>query len=176
MSVTANYVRINEDALEALRGDDQWMEAIYGGRVPSAHVLSVDKACNGIIWLLSRMPLPSATPVVGIGFVVRRSLAPLLSGAGGMKELHMEAPYGPPSVLTHRQVNEMSDWLGGVDFDQLRTLYDPQAMHAAGIYPDIWIDEGPAAFDEYLLPHLRHLRDFFAEAATAEQNVVVFFT
>lgn len=176
MSVVATYVRVNEDTLEVLRVDAEWMDTLYGGRVSGAQILDIDKACDGLIWLLSRMPLPVAAPVAGSGFVLRRSLAPLLSGAGGTKEPHLEAPYGPASVLAPQQVIELSGWLDSINFDQLRTRYDPQAMTTAGIYPQIWIEEGVAAFDEYLLPHFDRLRKFLAAATAAKQCVVVFFT
>jgi hypothetical protein len=176
MSVVATYVRVSGDALIVLREDVEWIETIHAGRVPSAQVLDIDNACDGIVWLLSRMPLPSAQPVAGSGFVVRRSLVPLLRGAEGAQEPHLEAPVGAASVLAPEQVNEVSGWLGSIDFSQLRARYDPQAMDSAGIHPQIWIEEGVAALDDYLLPHLDHLRKFFAEAATAKQCVVVFFT
>ncbi len=176
MSVVATYARMSADALEALRSDPEWMDTLSSGRVPDAQVLDVDKACDGIVWLLSRVPPPPAPPVAGSGFVFRRSLAPLLSGAGGAKEPRLEAPYGPASVLNPQQVGEVSDWLGSIDAGDLRMRYDPRAMAQAGIYPQIWVDEGPAAFEEYLVPHFDRLRKFLSEATTAKECVLVFFT
>lgn len=176
MSVVATYARLSEDALEALRNDAQWMDTLHGGGASGAHVLDIDKACDGIVWLLSRMPLPSAAPVAGSGFVLRRTLAPLLSGAGGAQKTNFEAPLGPASVVTVQQVKELSAWLERIDADELRKRYDPQAMSTAGVYPQIWADDGPAAFDEYLWPHFERLRTFLAEATTAKQCVLVLFT
>ncbi len=176
MSVVATYARVNESALEALRGDANWIEALYEGRVENAEIIDLDKACDGIVWLLSRMPRMSTVAVPGCGFILNRSLAPLLSGAGGRKESTLEAPYGPASVLTSQQVRELSSWFNGIEVSQLRALYDPRAMAKSGVYPQIWMEEGAAAFEDYLLPRFSDLRKFIAAAAAAEQCVVVFFT
>jgi hypothetical protein len=150
------------------------MEALYGGRVQDAQVIDVDKACDGIVWLLSRTPPPPAAAAPGVGFALNRNLAPLLSGVGGRKEQSLEAPYGPASILDSNQVREISGWLSGVDTSQLRALYNPEAM--TQVYPQIWITEGAAAFEDYLLPRFTELRLFMATAAKTGQCVLVFFT
>jgi hypothetical protein len=66
--------------------------------------------------------------------------------------------------------------LKDISLEQLRQRYDPQAMAAAGVYPQIWNDEGQAAFNDYLAPRFNELRTFFLEAAAQRQCVVVFFT
>ena len=59
---------------------------------------------------------------------------------------------------------------------QMRSRYDPHAMDNDGVYPQIWFEEGVAAFDDYLVPHFRGLQAFFVRAAQAQQPVLVFFT
>jgi hypothetical protein len=172
MSVVATYVRVNEDALEALRVDTEWLDTLYGGRVSGAQIIDVDKACDGIAWLLSKLP----SPVAGSDSVPRPSLATWLWGAGGTEDFSLLAPYGSASVLAPQQVIELSGWLDSINFDQLRMHYDPQAMDTAKIYPQIWMQEGAAALDDYLLPHLDRLRKFLAAATAAKQCVLVFFT
>jgi hypothetical protein len=176
MSVVATYARVAEAALEALREDANWMEALYGGRVQDAQVIDLDKACDGIVWLLSRVPPPSASAASGVGFTLNRSLAPLLAGAGGRKERSLEAPYGPASILDPQQVREIRPWLSGIDISQLRALYNPEAMARSQVYPQIWMTDGAAAFESYLLPRFSQLRTFIAAAAQAGQCVLVFFT
>lgn len=175
MSVIATYARVSEPALEALRNNPNWLETLYGGSVQDAQVIDVDKACDGIVWLLSRMP-PPVPAASGVGFALNRSLAPLLSGAGGRKERSLEAPYGPASTLDSHQVREISSWLSGVDTSQLRALYNPAAMANGQVYPQIWMTDGAAAFEDYLLPHFSALRAFIAAAAGAGQCILVFFT
>jgi hypothetical protein len=176
MSVIATYARVNEGDIDQICNNAEWMDVLYDGRIANAKVMDVDKACDGIVWLLSRVPVSPAASTPGEGFTLRRSLAPLLSGVGGHREPRLEAPYGPASVLNQHQVKELSDWLRTINTEQLRMRYHPRSMADAGIYPQIWIEEGPAAFEEYLLPHFEHLRTFLSEAMTANQHVIVFFT
>jgi len=175
VSVIATYARVNEGAIESLRSDSNWLDALFGGQIPDAQVIDLDKACDGIVWLLSGMPPPPTPATSGSGFALKQSLAPLLSGAGGRKERSLEAPYGPASALTTQQVKELSDWLSSIEISELRARYDPEAMAKSRVYPQIWMAEGAAAFEDYLLPRFSELRKFIATAATAEQCVLVFF-
>jgi hypothetical protein len=175
MSVIGTYARLGERDLERLRSDPEWMDALYRGRVASAEIVDVDKACDGLVWLLSRLP-PSPSPQVeGAGFVLQRSLAPLLSGQGGREESALDAPYGPAHSLQAEQVAQLNAWLADVSLERLREEYDPRAMAKEHVYPQIWVQEGAAALEEYVLPHLERLRQFFRRAAEESQVVVVFF-
>jgi len=49
-------------------------------------------------------------------------------------------------------------------------------MEADSVYPDIWMQEGAAALNEYLLPNFQKLQQFFSRAARANHVVIVFFT
>ena len=175
MSVTANYARLNADDLESGRTDPNWLEALYSKAIPNAEVTDVDQACDGIVWLLSRLPAPPSV-TGGAGFVLQRSFAPLLRGQGGTSERSLDAGYGPASRLSSEQVAELNAWLQSVDPDLMRSRYDPERMEAEDVYPQIWLEEGAAAFDDYLLPHFRALQAFFSRAAEAQQQVLVFFT
>jgi hypothetical protein len=176
VSVIATYIRIDSDQLSALRGKPDWLNLLYTGAVPGAQVIDVDKACDGIVWLLSRVSVAPPPPVEGGGFVLRKSFAPLLQGVGGSKEPQLKAPYGPASAISPPQVIELSNWLAVVNADELRRRYDPDAMASDDVYPEIWLDEGAAAFEDYLLPQFTQLRAFLAEAARASQVVLVCFS
>ncbi len=176
MSVIATYARLNPDQLDVLRTAPDWLDHLYSGRLTDAEVLDIDKACDGIVWLLSRGSSAPAPPIEGGAFVLRRSLAPLVSGAGGKKEPQLKAPYGPATSLQPAQVVELSTWLESVDADELRRAYKPDAMADDDVYPQIWREDGEAALEEYLLPHLAKLKTFLSAAARAGQGVIVFFT
>jgi len=148
---------------------------LFDRRLPNIGTIDVDKASEGLVWLLSRMPQPDAAPVAGSGFVLRRNLAPLLLGAGGTKEPKLDGPCGFTSILSPQQVKELSDWLEGIDADQLRLRYDPKAMTTESVFPDIWLDD-EGAFEDYLMPYFNDLRSFFVEARAKNQYVLVFFT
>ena len=176
MSIIASYARLDRQGIGLCQTNPDWLDALYSGGVPGSEVADVDKACDGIVWLLSRLPAPPSTATEGGGFVLRRSLAPLLRGEGGLSERGLAAPYGPASRLSSQQVTELCAWLQSVDPEQLRSRYDPHRMDAEQVYPQIWSEEGPAAFDEYLLRRFRALQAFFLRAAQAQQDVLVFFT
>jgi hypothetical protein len=175
MSVIATYARLDESLLGRLRANPDWLEHLQSGGVPGAQVIDIDKACDGLVWLLSRVTSP-VPPTEGAGFVLVRSLAPLLSGEGGREETNLESGYGPARALRSEQVVALSEWLATIDTDRLREAYDPKAMAKAGIYPQIWMREKEAALEKYLLPHLGRLRAFLIDAAAAEQGVLVCFT
>lgn len=176
MSVLAYYVRLSEQALTKLQASSDWLSMLDNNGVSGAHLMDIGKACDGIVWLLSRMPPPALPPVEGSGFVVRKSLARLMSGAGGTKQRSLEGPLGPASLLSPEQVEEFSRWIGSLDVQQLRMQYDAKAMASAEVYPQIWVEEGDAAFDDYLRPRFERLRAFFAEAVAEKQSVLMFFS
>jgi hypothetical protein len=176
MSVIASYARLNSGSIESCRMNPDWLEALYERAIPDSEITDVDKACDAIVWLLSRLPAPVSTTTDGTDFILRRSFAPLLRGEGGISESQLDAPYGPASRLSAQQVVELSAWLQSVDPAQMRSQYDPHRMDDEQVYPQIWSEEGAAAFEEYLLPHFRALQAFFSRAAQAQQQVLVFFT
>ena len=175
MSVIATYTRLNATGLDACRTNPRWLEALWQHSIPDAETIDIDQACDGIVWLLSRLPAPPAAAIEGAGFVLQQSLAPLLRGEGGTSERRLNAPYGPASSLSVEQVRELNAWLQSVDPVQMRSRYDPNAMDADDVYPQIWSEEGTAAFSDYLLPCFEALRAFFSRAAGAQQQVLVFF-
>jgi hypothetical protein len=176
MSVIAAYVRLSETSLAGLRANPDWLEALDRDAVADAEQIDIDKACDGIVWLLSRLPPPAAPAAEGAGFLLQRNLATLVSGEGGRKEPTLHAPYGPASSLSPGQVAELSGWLERLDTAQLREAYDPKAMATDDVYPQIWMRDREAAWERYLLPRLEQLRGFLARAAAAQQAVLVFFT
>ena len=176
MSVIACYARLNAKGIELCRSNPDWLEALDSRTIPDSEITDIDKACDVIVWLLSRLPGPPGAVGEGVGFVLRRSLAPLLRGEGGVSERLLDAPYGPASRLSSEQVAELSKWLESVDPVQMRSVYDPHRMDAEKVYPQIWSREGAAAFDDYLMPHFRTLKEFFSRAAQAQQQVLVYFS
>lgn len=115
MSVIACYARLNSESLDACRAAPDWVETLYAKTFPSAEVIDIDEACDGIVWLLTRVPAPANANVESTGFVVRRSLAPLLRGQSGLREGQLDAGHGPASTLSNQQVAELSAWLQSID-------------------------------------------------------------
>jgi hypothetical protein len=174
MSVIGTYARLDAAALEGLRSNPQWLEALWEKRAASAEIIDVDKALDGIAWLLSRVPSPE-TGVAGVGFVIARSPSVLLRGEGGTKETCLHAPLGPAKSISADQVATLGRWLKDVSVDSLRAAFDAKAMDEDDVYPQIWTED-PQALEEYLLPYFESLKGFVARAAEAKQTILVFFT
>jgi hypothetical protein len=176
MSVIATYARLDPTSLDECRTNPDWIEALDDKAIPNCEVIDIDKACDGLVWLLSRLPPPQNTNIEGAGFVLQQSLAPLLHGVGGTLEPQLDAPYGPASSLSPEQVIAFDTWLRSATPALIRPLYRPDAMDSESVYPQIWKKEGLAALEEYLLPNLQTLKEFFARAAQAGQHIIVYFT
>jgi hypothetical protein len=64
--------------------------------------------------------------------------------------------------------------LDTVDIAALRSRFDPDAMAAADLYPDIWSDG--EIFDNYLAPYFTQLCRFYRTAADNGQAVLLVLT
>jgi hypothetical protein len=175
MSVIAVYARLGANSLENCRSDREWLNSLYQRKIPDSEVMDIDKACDGLVWLLSKLPSPPPADVAGAGFVMRRSLAPTLRGEDGTLEQTLKAPYGPARSLSPPQVQELNAWLQSITAARLKAAYNPSAMEADDIYPNIW-EEEPEAFDQYLLPYFIALQAFLSRAVNSNQHVLVFFS
>jgi hypothetical protein len=109
----------------------------------------LDKAWHGIHWLLTgsagEAPLP-------LGFLL-----------GGRPVGDVDVGYGPARALAAAEVRAVQTALAARDDASLRSRFDPAALAAAGVYPDIW-DEGDEAW-EYLAGNLASLRACVDRAA-----------
>ncbi|KAB8195611.1 DUF1877 family protein [Lysobacter maris] len=119
--------------------------------------IDVDKAWHGIHYLLHG----SADPGAG----------PLGQAILGGEPIGDDMGYGPARLLRAERVRTIADAL--IDVSELRARYAPQAMEAAGVYPDsIWVRDGNEALD-YLLEHYRELRRFYRDAAGRGDGVLL---
>ena len=79
--------------------------------------------------------------------------------------------YGPPRLLEPDIVREVAEALGVVTDAELRARFDPEEMQRLDIYPQIW--EESDILDEYLLPNVQQLRDFYVRAAAHDAAVLI---
>ncbi len=89
---------------------------------------------------------------------------------GGEEVGEEDVGYGPARVLRPNQVREFSDFLQTVDAAEMRRRFDPAEFTKEEIYPHIWDD--PEALDE-VIDSYETMRTFFADAAAADQGVVI---
>ncbi len=144
---------LDADQVAELQADPELLWDLDG---EPPEVIDLDKSWHGIHWLLT-----GATGEVGavLGQVIF-----------GGEEFGEDEGYGPPRSLEPTKVAEVSEALEAVSDDDLRGRFDAAAMSEAGVYPDIW-DE-PDVLEDYLLPNVQILRDFYTFAAENQRYVV----
>lgn len=152
------YAAVQEDAElvdDLLGGDD--LEAADAD--PDAE-LDLDKAWHGLHFLLS-----------GQAWEVSKGAGEAILGGEPIGD---DRGYGPACLYAPDLVREVAAGLNAVDGDELRRRFDPRALSAAEIYPEIW-DEGDEAF-EYLAAHYSDLCAFYRTAAAHGRAVLIAIT
>jgi len=155
MGMTMKIRRITADECESLSSDEVRELLRYG----AAGVIDLDKAWDGIAWLISEE---------------RRERSYMLPDPS---EPETQAVYGidpegdglqfrtPPE-----RVVEIAEALSPLDDAAARTHFDPARMNDAEVYPPIW-DEGEEAL-AYLLANFAQLRALYLAAAAAGDAVI----
>lgn len=161
MSMIGNFVAIRPAALEAFIAEPETLENFLypdDGSEP-ANCLSVDKAWHAIHFILNGKPWG------GEG-------ACALAVLGGT-EIGEDVGYGPARYLTAEGVRTVAEALAQVTAEEFSRRYDPKAMDAAEIYPQIWIQEGREAL-EYVLEYYRQLVRFYEAAAKRGDGALLY--
>ncbi len=114
----------------------------------------------------------------GIHYLLTGTAWQIGEGAGaailGGDEIGQDGGYGPARLLDPDTGRAIATALDALDVETLRTRFDPDAMTAADIYPDIWTN-GTDEFD-YLMSHFTELRRFYHAAAVNGQAVLLAIT
>jgi hypothetical protein len=153
--IWVGYRRDADEARAILEDDDRVEDLLDSDDGTTSYDL--DKAWHGIHWLLTG----SAEPTGDV----------LSDAVLGGEEVGDDLGYGAPRLLTAGRVADVADALAGVDADVLHARFDPEAMRAAQVYPDVW-DREDDSLEGWLLGELDGLRGFYRAAATAEQAVI----
>ncbi len=124
-----------------------------------AHVLNIEKAWEGIHFVLTGAKEPSDTPISRAIFGER--VVPDTLGVMG---------YGPAHLLTSSQVEESARELRLIEPDLVKR-FDVKKMVAADVYA---VHDDPAELS-YLQHHYDRLLTFYEEAASERQGMAVYF-
>jgi hypothetical protein len=109
----------------------------------------------------------------GIDYLLGERLPFLVDG--GRSVTGVEPGYGPPRVFTADETRAIRDELSRVSDDELRARFDPEAMDAAEIYPNIWVRDGDEGL-AYLLENVQTLRGFLDQAVDEGLGIIVYLT
>ena len=121
----------------------------------------LDKAWHGIHYLLTGTAWEGSAP---LNFLV----------SGGRPVGDIDVGYGPARVLKAAEARAAREALGRIGDDELKARFKPADMMAKEIYPEIW-DRDPEEDDtlEYLMEHVRILRDHLAQAVERGHGLVL---
>ncbi|MGW4293215.1 YfbM family protein [Micromonospora chersina] len=156
--------RLSTEELAAVRADPTAVDALLYGDLDDDEAEmpepELDKSWHGIHYLLTGTDWQ-----IGEG-----AGAAILGGA----EIGQDGGYGPPRLLDPHTVRGVAGALDALDVEVLRARYDPDALTAAGIYPDLWTN-GTDDLD-YLMSYYTELRRFYQAAAANGQAVLLAIT
>lgn len=156
--------RLSTGELRAVLDDPTKVNALlYGdlddeGAATPEPDLDLDKAWHGIHYLLTGTAWEWGEEPAG---------AAILGG----DVIGEDNGYGPARLLRPEAVRAIAAALDALSVEELRARFDPDAMAAADIYPNIWGTDDE--FDNYLAPYFTELRRFYAAAAANGQAVLL---
>lgn len=125
--------------------------------------LDVDKSWHAIHFLLTGTAWDGAPP---LNFIT----------AGGT-EVGDDLGYGPARGLTSAEVRELAAALEAIPRESFLQRFDPPALAAAEIYPDIW--DRTAEEDDtrgYVAEYYEELRSFILDAAANSEALLIWIT
>jgi hypothetical protein len=165
MGMIAVFRRIGDADLSRLRDEPELITDYLEEDEPPEGFgpfadFDADKAWHAIHFLLTGTAWEGAPP---LNFIV----------AGGT-EIGDDLGYGPARGLTSAEVRNLSKALEGIPIDSLLRSFDPAALTAAEIYPEIW-DRPPEEDDTrgYVAENYDGLRSFILDAATAGEALLI---
>ena len=157
MGMRLSLVEIHPDEFAGLAQDPESLARLLLGPADRTR-LDLDKQWHAIHFLLT-----------GDAWTTEGEFASVIFGGS---EFGPDLSYGAARLLTPEQVRENAAKLQTPPVEDLRARYDPVAMSAAQIYPDVWKREGNAAL-ERLLEAFFKLRDFYAQAGARGNSVIL---
>ena len=120
----------------------------------------LDKAWHGIHFLLTGKAEEGDPP---LDFLL----------SGGREIGDEDVGMGPARVFSASETRTIAAALAALGDDDLRGRFDPQAMEAADVYPDvIWVRDGEEALS-YVMTYFGALRESVMEAAGTNRGLMV---
>lgn len=161
MSMIGNFLAIRSDQLTALIAEPDLVASFLypeGGEEQANH-LEIDKAWHAIHYMLN------CSSWEGKG-----SLSMVILGG---VEIGDDAGYGPARYLTPSQVKAIAEELAAVNPQAFSASYNPAALDAAEVYPQIWERDGADGL-EYVLHYFIQLSSFYQSAAERGDAALIY--
>jgi hypothetical protein len=193
LSIVANYARLGASQIsEWVASADADPHSSIAG-LSGAEAIDVDQSWGPMAWLASStkrmedehnwrvMSEPDLDDTFIAESIARLDAAevdlPLVAIEGRSETRLDEIDFGmgSPAVFHPAEVQRLSAALIGLPDSTLKSALDPELMDEMQVFPGHWEEEADL-LDEYILPNLRKLRDFYKAAADSGQVVVVWYT
>lgn len=166
MGMTASFLRVDPDTLQAFLEDSSLLEDMLyheDDDIGGDDLIDIDKSWDGILFLLTGSSTAQSDTIQHPLFRVVFS--------GQLVDEEQDLGYGPAHYLTAGQVKEVHASLTGISVQELRSRYDAAKMTKLEVYPLVWEQEGDEGLD-YLCSYYEALQKFYAEAAAKGLAVI----
>ena len=160
MAMISVWRLVDDDQIAELADDPTQIEALLDEEGPD---IDLDRAWHGLHFLLAGTARETAGPR---GYIL-----------GGRPVGEVNVGYGPVRVLGSQEVAIFDDLLQCISTEEFCARFDPEAMTAAGIYPDdLWDDalSGEQDVLAYLTGHFLQLKEFIAAAHRDGMGVITY--
>jgi hypothetical protein len=162
MSMIGNLLRVTNAELEEYLKDSSLLEdRIYNGQAEDPNLIDIDKAWEGIVFLLTGQCLAEANhPLVAVLF------------SGQLVNSDQDLGYGPAHYLRPDQVADLNNQIATITVAELKQRYDAEKMMDLGVYPQIWEEDGEAI--DYLADYFTSVQQFYNNAARNQEAIITF--
>ena len=161
MGMYCIFHRISLEKLESyLENSDLLEEDFYSNEVSQIPQLDIDKAWNGILFLLTGGSLEDAENHI---------LGKVILGSADIDKKKIIG-YSSARYLLPEEVKSLNDKIKTLNTDDLKYRFDPLAMKKLEIYPNIWEDKNSF---EYLQEYFMQLQSFYQHASWANEAIVI---
>lgn len=157
-----NLLRVKNTELEDYLKDSSLLEdRIYSDEAEDPNLIDIDKAWEGIVFLLTGQRLAEANhPLVAVLF------------SGQLVDEGQDLGYGPAHCLRPEQVVDLNNQIATITVADLKPRYDAAMMMDLGVYPEIWEEDGEA-FD-YLAGYFTRVQQLYNDAARNQDAIITF--
>ena len=162
MGMVGCFRALKKSEMETLQLDpERVLEFLDDDDSEDVYAIDVDKAWHAIHYMLTGSADGGPEPAC-------------LAILGGV-EIGEDLGYGPPRLLNAEYVASVATLLESLTPDIFAKRYDPKAMDAAGIYPEIWERDGDEGLD-YVLEWYQVLRTFYIDARGRHDGVLLWLS
>jgi hypothetical protein len=169
MGVVAGFDSVPPDVVKRCSADAEYLYRLLSGEEnpPGSHGLYLDKAWDGICYLIS--------PARRKGLNAPNGADVLRLAIDGVVTVNDEVSfsYGPPMLVPPQVVAQAAAMMALITPEMLAAHFDPEKMEAVEVSGSPWDGDGDLS---YLTNYFEKLKAFYAESAADGHAVIVTFS